>query len=233
MVMHKGNAPNVKAIMSGEINLLFGVASKFCAAGERVAAMQGLRGVENMTEKIRRVVTGHDPAGKAVVTRDGAPTNVRVRKASGGLISTLIWATDETPADISGSADRAAREGGVAPPPLGSVFRVVDFPPMDESVLQDHEAVTREMGLGHAGAPARHPLMHRTRSVDYAIVMCGEIDMLLDDSEVHLQAGDVVVQQGTNHAWVNRGTENCRIAFVLIDASEPADRGNPGKQGNY
>jgi len=63
--------------------------------------------------------------------------------------------------------------------------------------------------------------------------MCGEIDMLLDDSEVHLQAGDVVVQQGTNHAWVNRGTENCRIAFVLIDASEPADRGNPGKQGNY
>ncbi|MBI3016328.1 MAG: cupin domain-containing protein [Candidatus Tectomicrobia bacterium] len=185
-----------------------------------------------MTGKIRRVVTGHDPAGKAVVTRDGAATNVRVRKAAGGLVSTLIWATDETPADISGSADRAARESGVAPPARGSVFRIVDFPPTDESLLQDHEAVTREMGLGHGGAPARHPLMHRTRSVDYAIVMSGEIDMLLDDSEVHLQAGDVVVQQGTNHAWVNRGKENCRIAFVLIDASEPADTGKSEKQGD-
>ena len=64
--------------------------------------------------------------------------------------------------------------------------------------------------------------MHRTRSVDYAIVMCGEIDMLLDDSEVHLKADDVVVQQGTNHAWVNNGTRPCRIAFILVDAKEPA-----------
>ncbi len=62
--------------------------------------------------------------------------------------------------------------------------------------------------------------MHRTRSVDYAIVMSGEIDMLVDEDEVHLKAGDVVVQRGTNHAWANRGTENCSIAFVLIDAKE-------------
>ena len=68
------------------------------------------------------------------------------------------------------------------------------------------------------GLPPRHPLMHRTKTVDYIIVMSGEIDMLLDDSEVHLKAGDVMVQQGTNHAWVNRGTEVCRIAFVLVDA---------------
>jgi uncharacterized cupin superfamily protein len=71
------------------------------------------------------------------------------------------------------------------------------------------------------GLPPRHPLMHRTRTVDYAIVMDGEIDMLLDDSEIHLKAGDVLIQQGTNHAWVNRGTSPCRIAFVLIDATEP------------
>ena len=71
------------------------------------------------------------------------------------------------------------------------------------------------------GAPARNALMHRTKSVDYAIVMRGEIDMLLDDSEIHLEAGDVLVQQGTNHAWVNRGQETCRIAFVLIDAAAP------------
>ena len=100
----------------------------------------------------------------------------------------------------------------------------------------DNAAVIREMGISGGGAKAgdgtagnekRHPLMHRTRSIDYAIVMSGEIDMLLDDTEVHLKAGDVLVQQGTNHAWVNRGREDCRIAFVLIDADEPA---GPGKR---
>ncbi len=72
----------------------------------------------------------------------------------------------------------------------------------------------------HKGLAPRHPMMHRTRTVDYAIIMSGEIDMLLDDSEVHLKAGDLVVQQGTNHAWVNRGKTTCRIAFVLVDAEE-------------
>ena len=77
----------------------------------------------------------------------------------------------------------------------------------------------REMGIGAGQSDARHATMHRTKSIDYAVVISGEIDMLLDDSEVHLKAGDVLVQQGTNHAWVNRGKENCRIAFVLIDAA--------------
>jgi uncharacterized cupin superfamily protein len=71
------------------------------------------------------------------------------------------------------------------------------------------------------GLPPRHPMMHRTRSLDYAVVMSGEIDMLLDEGEVHLKAGDVVVQQATNHAWVNRGREPCRIAFILMDSQEP------------
>jgi len=79
------------------------------------------------------------------------------------------------------------------------------------------------MGIGAGQGDARHAGMHRTASVDYAVVISGEIDMLLDDSEVHLKAGDVLVQRGTNHAWVNRGGENCRIAFVLIDAEEPAE----------
>jgi uncharacterized cupin superfamily protein len=87
----------------------------------------------------------------------------------------------------------------------------------------DRAAMTREMGLahGHGEAPVRHAFSHRTRSVDYAIVLDGEIDMLLDDSEVHLKAGDVLIQQGTNHAWVNNSNRICRIAFVLIDATEP------------
>lgn len=182
-----------------------------------------------MDGSVRRVVTGHDNRGKAVVTMDGPATNVKVRKASGGLISTLLWATDETPVDVSGQTDRAGREMGVAPPPRGSAFRIVDFPPTADSALMDNEAVVREMGIGHGtagtGNDARHPLMHRTRSIDYVVVMSGEIDMLLDDTEVHLSAGDVLVQQATNHAWVNRSRDNCRVAFVLIDADEPAPQG--------
>jgi hypothetical protein len=176
-----------------------------------------------MTTPIRRVVTGHDPAGKAVVIFDGPAGNVKVRQAAGGLASTLLWATDETPADVSRHGDRAARDSGVPPPPSGSLFRVVEFPPLGAAAARvDRDAVLKEMGLdGSLGADARSPFMHRTRSIDYAIVVAGEIDMLLDDSEVHLKAGDVLVQQGTNHAWVNRGTESCRIAFVLIDGLEP------------
>jgi len=164
---------------------------------------------------VRRVVTGHRD-GRAVVLFDSAAPNQKLRQVT-GLVSTLLWVTDEAPADISGKADRAAREIGVPPPPNGSIFRVVDFPP--ESGARSREAVLKEMGVADHGG-ARHAAMHRTRSVDYAIVIEGAIDMLLDDSEVHLEAGDVLVQQGTNHAWVNRGDRPCRIAFVLIDAQE-------------
>jgi mannose-6-phosphate isomerase-like protein (cupin superfamily) len=164
----------------------------------------------------RRVVTGHRD-GKGSVLYDGEAPNRKLRQAS-GLVSTLLWVTDESPADISGLADRAEREIGVAPPPLGSIFRVVEFPPGRKEMSR--EAVLREMGLA-AQSQSKHAAMHRTRSVDYAVVMEGEIDMILDDGEVHLAAGDVLVQQGTDHAWVNRGERLCRIAFVLVDAAEP------------
>lgn len=173
-----------------------------------------------MPTPVRRIVTGHDAAGTAIVISDGPAPNVRVREAS-GIASTLLWATDESPADISGDADRAARTIGVAPPHEGSVFRIVDFPPLGKGGRVEHGAVLKEMGLSAQPGTARSPFMHRTRSVDYAIVMTGEIDMLLDDSQVHLQAGDVLIQQGTNHAWENHGTQVCRIAFVLIDAKAP------------
>jgi quercetin dioxygenase-like cupin family protein len=174
-----------------------------------------------MPTPVRRVVTGHDAQGKAIVVMDGDAPNQKVRQT--GIVSTLLWVTDETPADICGSADRAAREIGVPPPANGSILRVVDFPP--ESVggtKVDNAAILREMGVSNSGAPVRHAHTHRTRSIDYALVLSGEIDMLLDDSQVHLKAGDILVQQGTNHAWVNNGSEVCRIAFVLIDATEPA-----------
>ncbi len=176
-----------------------------------------------MAQPTRRVVTGHDAKGRAVVLIDGAAPNAKLRKAT-GLVSTLLWVTDESPAEVSGNADRAAREIGVAPPPGGSVFRVVDFPPAADFGAVDNAAMLREMGIGAGPSDARHASMHSTKSIDYAVVISGEIDMLLDDSEVHLKAGDVLVQRGTNHAWVNRGRENCRVAFALIDAGEPAKR---------
>jgi mannose-6-phosphate isomerase-like protein (cupin superfamily) len=164
----------------------------------------------------RRVVTGHR-GGRGIVLFDGPAPNRKLRQAS-GLVSTLLWVTDESPADISGRADRAEREIGVPPPPRGSLFRMVEFPPGGKAMAR--EAVLKEMGLAGQSASA-HPGMHRTRSVDYAVVIEGEIDMVLDEGEVHLAAGDVLVQQGTNHAWVNRGERPCRIAFVLLDAAEP------------
>jgi mannose-6-phosphate isomerase-like protein (cupin superfamily) len=163
------------------------------------------------------VVTGHDRAGKAVVLFDGPAPNVRLRKAS-GLTSTLLWVTDESPAEVSGGADKSDREIGVAPPPSGSIFRIVDFPPAAGTGVVDNAAMIREMGIEKIPGAPRHAMMHRTRSIDYAVVISGEIDMLLDEGEVHLKAGDAIVQQATNHAWVNRGTEPCRIAFVLIGA---------------
>lgn len=172
---------------------------------------------------IRRIVTGHDASGKAVVLEDRAAPNVKLRPV-GGFVSHLLWVTEESPADISGTADRSLREIGTAPPPQGTIFRVVDFPP-EGGAAHDRAAMLAAMGLKDEAPGARHAFMHRTKSVDYALVLEGEIDMLLDDSEVHMKAGDVMVQQGTNHAWVNRGTALCRIAFVLVDAAEhPAFR---------
>lgn len=129
---------------------------------------------------------------------DGPAPNVRQRPS--GLVSTLLWATDESPADVSGHADRAAREIGIAPPDNGSIFRVVDFPPVSSATPD--------------------PMMHRTRSIDYGVVLEGEINMILDGGEVHLRAGDMLVQRATVHGWINRGSTTCRIAFVLIDARD-------------
>ena len=176
-----------------------------------------------MSLKIRRVVTGNDAKGKAVVVMDGEAGNVKFRQAT-GLYSALLWVTESTPADISGVADAAEREIGIAPPPTGTIFRIIEFLPEKEAgKAVSKEEIIKEMGLssvGEAGDKLRHPAMHRTETIDYAVILSGEIDMLLDDSDIHLKAGDVIVQRGTNHAWANRGDEPCRIAFVLIGAKQ-------------
>jgi quercetin dioxygenase-like cupin family protein len=144
--------------------------------------------------KIRRVVTGHDEQGKAIVKIDEVCT--KFNETRGNAYSCNIWTTDTVPADNSGQADGGKREGRFTMIENGSVFRILDF---------------------HPGLARR---VHRTDSIDYIVVMSGEIDMELDDGQsVHLKAGDVMVQRGTVHNWVNRGTQSCVMAVILVHAN--------------
>ena len=171
---------------------------------------------------VRRIVTGHDADGKAVILHDGATPYV-AQRGEGNVIS-LLWITNESPVDLSHTRDQASQKTGVPPPRNGSICRVVDFAPVKGELPKgiDHHEILKQMGIDPATQGyVRHPFTHRTRSIDYAICLDGEIDMLLDDTEVHVKAGDILVQQGTNHAWINRSGKPCRICFVLIDAHDP------------
>jgi hypothetical protein len=173
-------------------------------------------------KQTRRIVTGHDKDGKAVVLIDESVTPKQ--RTPGGNAISMLWVTAEAPADLASAQDRAGTPVGVPPPANGSIFRIVEFPPFKSSANAhvDHDAILKAMGIDPATQGyLRHANTHRTRSVDYAIVLDGEIDMLLDDTEVHMKAGDVMVQQGTNHAWVNNSGSPCRIAFILIDGNVP------------
>ncbi len=150
-----------------------------------------------MALTLRRVVTGHDRNGKAVVTIDEQMKNIAQGRP--GAMAGVVWTTQGFPVNNDGADDGSARKVGTTLD-NGTVFRVVEFGP---------------------GVQRR---MHRTDSIDYAVVMSGEIDMELDDSTVHLKAGDVLVQRGTIHNWVNRGTQPCTIAFILI-AAKPVEAG--------
>lgn len=144
-----------------------------------------------------------------------------------GMAFYEIWNTSRSPAtiDIAGADPTLGRAIGVAPPRMGTIIRMVDFAPGDNrGRMSDEDArkLFATMGLDQASSDhsrARHPLMHRTETIDYGIVLWGEIDLILDDAEVHLKAGDVVVQRGTIHAWSNRGDAPCRMAFILVDGS--------------
>ncbi|HZT26188.1 MAG TPA: cupin domain-containing protein [Pseudolabrys sp.] len=150
-----------------------------------------------MTLKIRRVVTGHDAQGRAKVLIDEEVSNVISTRP--GALSSVIWSSDQLPVDNDGDRDPSHKEIETTIPG-GSVFRVVSF------------------------GPGVAPRNHRTDSIDYAVVISGEIDMELDIGSVRLKAGDVLVQRGTIHNWVNRGSEPCVIAFALI-AAKPVNVG--------
>ena len=144
-----------------------------------------------MALQIRRVVTGHDPSGRAVVKIDEVARNLVSSRT--GATACVVWTTEGFPVDNTGEEDAGLRKTGTTLD-NGTVFRILEL------------------------APGVTPRNHRTDSIDYAVVMSGEVDMELDDTKVHLKADDVLVQRGTIHNWVNHGTEPCVIAFVLIAA---------------
>ncbi len=173
-----------------------------------------------MAIPVRRLVTGHDENGKAVCIMDGPAGNVLERPSRPGVALTNIWQIDSTPAPVDKPGDPVDGDFVLHPPGNGSVFRVIEFWPEDPEVMAklDGAAAFSEMGgAGNLVQGARHPFMHRTDTVDYAVVLRGEITMLLDDTEYLLKAGDTVVQRGTNHAWSNRSDDVCVMAFVLVD----------------
>jgi quercetin dioxygenase-like cupin family protein len=194
-----------------------------------------------MNGKIRRVVTGHDASGKAVVLEDGDAPAVRTNPKRPGHISTDLWKTSESPVIVRREeADPTAGPKQIHPPPRGTVFRISEIAPeteairnMDPSQAKD---VFKAMGNENAstfGQNQRHPFMHRTETVDYAVVLEGEIVMLLDDEDVHLKAGDVVIQRGTNHAWSNRSDKPAKMLYVLIDGEFDEDLRSTFQAGDH
>lgn len=144
-----------------------------------------------MSLNIRRVVTGHDSQGRAKVLIDEPVKNITSQRL--GALYSVIWSSEGFPVNNDGDADPSGKKIGTTIP-NGTVFRIVSF------------------------GPGVAPRNHRTDLIDYAVVMSGEIDMDLDGTTVHLKAGDVLVQRGTIHNWINKGTEPCVIAFTLVSA---------------
>lgn len=181
--------------------------------------------MDTRQKTFRRIVTGHDKEGKAIIISDAPPTLSQLVGGPGGPIFYEVWHTLETPALIHPQPDENEEKSLVlSPPKNGTRIRVIDFPPEGEEIRKLSSAAAsdkfKEMG-GESASTAhksdRHPLMHRTQTLDYGIVLEGEITMILDREETVIKAGDIVIQSGTNHAWANRSEKNCRIAFILID----------------
>jgi hypothetical protein len=176
--------------------------------------------------RFRRIVTGHDSAGRAIIQEDAPPPRVQRVGGELGPMFYEVWNTRATPAPIDRSSGEPPEDGIVlAPPKNGTRIRVLDIPPEDDRVkeLSPEEARAHfaEIGAGdaasHTGAGSRHAFMHRTETIDYGIVLEGEVTLLMDEGETVVRAGDIVIQRGTNHGWSNRSGRNCRIAFILID----------------
>ncbi|SES11427.1 cupin domain-containing protein [Sphingobium sp. YR768] len=175
---------------------------------------------------VRRIVTGHDAAGRAIIQEDGPVSRVQRIGGDIGPMFHEVWNTQATPAPIDAASEEPAEKGIIlAPPQGGTRLRILDIPPEGDGIRtmspEEARAHFAEIGAGgasaHHGEGSRHALMHRTETIDYGIVLDGELVLIMDEGETTVRAGDIVIQRGTNHGWSNRSNRNCRIAFILID----------------
>jgi hypothetical protein len=173
------------------------------------------------------VVTGHDERGRSIIVSDGPAPHVTEPPNLPGMRASVLWVTDCTPASTEGNQDAAPADlsDAMGPPAGGTLLRIADFPPESEWDGVDMDAIFNHINRGEdprEGVPTdsaeRHFFFHKTPTVDYAIVLEGEIWALLDEAETCLQAGDVLIQRGTSHSWANRSDRPARMAFILIDA---------------
>lgn len=177
----------------------------------------------------KRVVTGHDGQGLAIAALVGATANNFPLKAVPGTVFYEVWKSAASPVPLDNGCDPTDTPLQLSPGPMGSVIRVVDIPPdsvQNQVSAEDAAAVFAEIGQSHAGTGktgSKHKLMHRTETLDYGIVTEGEVVLVLDNEEVQLKRGDIVVQRGTNHAWSNRTQEMARMVFILLDGKFAAE----------
>ncbi len=173
-----------------------------------------------MVQRIRRVVTGHNDEGRSVFISDAVAETVKEMESMPGLAATDLWVTSGAPASNAGNEDAADRPVVLEPPANGTVFRIVEFPP-DSAWRDNADAHAAFASIGAADAAdssSSDPMMHRTNTVDYLAVIKGEIWAIMDEGEVCLKQGDVMVQRGTNHSWSVRTDEPCLVAAVLVAA---------------
>ena len=188
-----------------------------------------------MIWRVRRVVTGHDAEGRSTFISDAEAPNVKEMSAMPGLALTDLWETKGAPASNAGDADAADRPIHLEPPKNGTIVRIVEFPP--DAAWRgrtDGKAGFKAIGAAHAqDKRSSDPMMHRTSTVDYIIVLKGEIHAIMDTGEKLLRAGDVLIQRGTNHSWSVRGSEPCIVAAVLVSAkpvSPPKEKAKKKKR---
>ncbi len=170
---------------------------------------------------VRRIVTGIDANGRSYIAEDGVSPAMFTMEGRAGYRSNNIWRTVGSPAPV-GADDTVLEHRGLLPPKSGTMLRVIDIPPEDkdpEVRRRATEAVFAAMfaDAKHDSSNARHPGMHITDTIDYAIVLQGELVAMMDEGETVMRAGDILIQRGTNHAWANRSGTIARIAFILVD----------------
>ena len=168
---------------------------------------------------IRRIVTGHDSQGRACIVEDAPAAATRTVPERPGYRAVNLWRTNQTPALLN-EDDSVEKHQGILPPNSGTILRIIDFPPEPADPAERDRRIRATFGgifhdAQHDGR--KHPGMHKTDTVDYAICLEGEIWSVMDEGETLMRAGDVLIQRGTNHAWANRSDKTARICFVLMD----------------